>query len=213
MTVVFFILISLLLVAGFLTGRPPVGLGALTRESFAPGGLGGILGSMLIVMFSYSGFEIIALAASDVKEPRRTIPRAIRLTVFGLVSLFILYVMFLLPLIPTASLDENTSAIVASLGLFGIGWAGTVITCGGDLGYLLDDARHHLRPGPDDALPGRGGSRSALAEGKNRRPQAWHRHHRRRDAAVAGAWAPVSERLSVPAELRRLRDSADLAPP
>ena len=127
-TVVSFIVISLLLIAGLLTGRPAVGLGALTRESFAPGGIGGILGSMLIVMFSYSGFEVIALASSEVREPTRTIPRAIRMTVISLVSLFILYVVFLLPLIPTASLNENTSAIVASLTSYGIGWAGTVIT-------------------------------------------------------------------------------------
>ena len=128
LTVVFFILISLLLVAGLLTGRPAVGLGALRGEAFTPGGVGGILGSMLIVMFSYSGFEVIALASSEVREPSRTIPRAIRMTVFSLVSLFILYVAFLLPLIPTASLNENTSAIVASLARYGIGWAGTVIT-------------------------------------------------------------------------------------
>jgi L-asparagine transporter-like permease len=127
-TVVSFIVIAALLVAGLFTGRPPVGLGALRAEPFAPGGLGGILGSMLIVMFSYSGFEIIALAASEVSEPHKTIPRAIRMTVFGLVSLFILYVAFLLPLIPTASLNENTSAIAASLDIYGIGWAGTVIT-------------------------------------------------------------------------------------
>jgi L-asparagine transporter-like permease len=127
-TVVSFIVIALMLVAGLLTGRPPVGLGALRGEAFAPGGIGGILGSMLIVMFSYSGFEIIALAASEVKDPNKTIPKAIRMTVLSLVSLFILYIVFLLPLIPTAGLDENTSAIVASLGRYGIAWAGTVIT-------------------------------------------------------------------------------------
>jgi L-asparagine transporter-like permease len=127
-TVISFIVIAMLLIVGFLTGKPPVGLGAITQESFAPGGLGGLLGSMLIVMFSYSGFEVIAFAASEVKEPNKTIPRAIRYTVLSLVSLFILYVVFLLPLIPTAALNENTSAIVASLGRYGIAWAGTIIT-------------------------------------------------------------------------------------
>ena len=70
---------------------------------------------MLIVMFSYCGFEIIAMAASEVSEPHRTIPRAIRYTVLSLVSMFILYIVFLLPLIPTAELNETKSAIVASL--------------------------------------------------------------------------------------------------
>ncbi|UOO37173.1 amino acid permease [Oscillospiraceae bacterium CM] len=123
-----FILMALLLVTGVLFGRPAVGIGAVANEPFAPGGLGGLLGSMLIVMFSYSGFEVIALAGGDVTDIHKTIPRAIRYTVLSLVSLFILYIAFLLPLIPTAQLNENTSAIVQSLSSHGIGWIGTVIT-------------------------------------------------------------------------------------
>ncbi|SHI16105.1 L-asparagine transporter [Sporobacter termitidis DSM 10068] len=127
-TVAGFILIAVSLVVGLFGGRPAVGLGEVAREAFAPGGLGGLLGSMLIVMFSYCGFEIIALAASEVKDPGVTIPRAIRYTVLSLVSLFILYIAFLLPLVPTAELNENTSAIAASLTRYGIGWVGTVIS-------------------------------------------------------------------------------------
>lgn len=127
-TVLAFIILAILLVAGLFTGRPAVGLGEIAREPFAPGGLTGLLGSMLIVMFSYCGFEIIAMAASEVSEPQKTIPKAIRYTVFSLVGMYILYIVFLLPLVPTAILDENTSAIVASLVRQGIGWAGTVMT-------------------------------------------------------------------------------------
>jgi L-asparagine transporter-like permease len=82
---------------------------------------------MLIVMFSYCGFEVISLAASEAADVQKTIPRAIRYTVFSLVALYILYISVLLPLIPTAALNENTSAIVASLTRNGVGWAGTVI--------------------------------------------------------------------------------------
>ncbi|MCQ6279429.1 amino acid permease [Bacillus sp. EB600] len=41
--------------------------------------------------------------------------------------MYILYAAVLLPLIPTASLNENISPMVASLDRWGIGWAGTVI--------------------------------------------------------------------------------------
>jgi L-asparagine transporter-like permease len=126
-TVIAFIVMAVMLVFGVFGGRTPVGLGAVALEPFAPGGLGGLLGSMLIVMFSYCGFEVIGFAASECRDVQKTIPRAIRLTVFSLVGLFLLYIVFLLPLIPTAVLDENTSAIVASLSLHGIGWAGAVI--------------------------------------------------------------------------------------
>lgn len=124
--VVSFIVIAFLLIAG-LTGKPAVGLGEIAREPLAPGGLGGLFGSMLIVMFSYCGFEVIALAASEAAEPHKTIPKAIRYTVVSLVGLFLLYIFLLLPLVPTGALNENTSAIVASLSRHGIAWAGSVI--------------------------------------------------------------------------------------
>ncbi len=124
--VISFIVIAFLLIAG-LAGRPAVGLGEVAREPLAPGGMGGLFGSMLIVMFSYCGFEVIGLAASETAEPHKTIPKAIRYTVVSLVALFLLYIFLLLPLIPTGELDETTSAIVASLTRHGIDWAGTVI--------------------------------------------------------------------------------------
>jgi L-asparagine transporter-like permease len=127
LTVVSFIIAAVLLIVGLLPGRPAVGLGAVAAEPFAPGGLTGLLGSMLIVMFSYCGFEIIALAASEVSEPHKTIPRAIRYTVISLVGMFLIYILVLLPLIPTAVLDESTSAIGASLNMHGISWASAVI--------------------------------------------------------------------------------------
>jgi len=126
-TVVSFIVVAIMLITGLFTGRPAVGLGEILREPFAPGGIGGLLGSMLIVMFSYCGFEIIAMAASEVSEPHKTIPRAIRYTVFSLVGMFFLYIVLLLPLIPTAQLNESQSAIVAALLRHGITWAGAVI--------------------------------------------------------------------------------------
>ena len=122
-----FIAFAVVLLTGLITGRAAVGLGELRREAFMPGGVKGLLGSMLIVMFSYCGFEVISLAASETEDVQKTIPKAIRYTVLSLVVLYILYIAVLLPLIPTSVLNENTSAIVASLSRHGIGWAGTVI--------------------------------------------------------------------------------------
>ncbi|MDD4715325.1 MAG: amino acid permease, partial [Oscillospiraceae bacterium] len=125
--IISFIFLALALIAGLLPGLPPVGAGSLAGEPFFAGGIPGLAGSMLIVMFSYSGFEIIGLAASETSRPRETIPKAIRYTVICLVSLYIVAVGLILPLIPTAALNENTSPIVAALDGRGIGWAGAAI--------------------------------------------------------------------------------------
>jgi L-asparagine transporter-like permease len=125
--IIFFILTAIVLIAGLMPGTPAIGAGELAREPIMPGGVQGIAGSMLLVVFAYAGFEIIGLAATEADNPTETIPRAIRYTVFSLVGLYILYAAVLLPLIPTAELSENVSPMVASLNRWGIGWAGTAL--------------------------------------------------------------------------------------
>lgn len=125
--IIFFILTAIVLIAGLMPGTPAIGAGELAREPIMPGGVQGIAGSMLLVLFAYAGFEIIGLAATEADHPTETIPKAIRYTVFSLVGLYILYAAVLLPLIPTAELSENVSPMVASLNRWGIGWAGTAL--------------------------------------------------------------------------------------
>lgn len=125
--VIAFIIIALLLVVGFIGGRGPVGAGELTREPLLPGGIQSIAGSMVIIIFSYAGFEIIGLASSEADNPHKTIPRAILYTTVSLVGLYILTAIVILPLIPTADLSEDVSPMVAALSRWGMGWAGTVI--------------------------------------------------------------------------------------
>ncbi|MDF2613375.1 MAG: D-serine/D-alanine/glycine transporter [Clostridia bacterium] len=127
LAIVSFIIIAGLLIIGVIPGKTALGAGELTREPLVPGGIKSIAGSMLIVIFSYAGFEIIGLAASETENPRETVPKAIRYTVLCLVGFYILSIIVLLPLIPTAELSEEISPMVAALNRWGMGWAGTVI--------------------------------------------------------------------------------------
>ena len=109
LAIVLFIIIALLLITGIIPGRAAIGVGELVREPLMPGGISGIAGSMLIVVFAYAGFEIIGLAASEADNPKETIPKAINYTVISLVGFYILSIITLLPLIPTAELNESIS--------------------------------------------------------------------------------------------------------
>ena len=125
--IISFIIAAVLLIFGVFTGNTAVGSGALAAQPFMPGGLGGIAGSILIVMFSYAGFEIIGLAAPETRRPKENVPKAIRKTVFILVGLYILSIALLLPLISTSALGTNSSPFVAALNNQGIAWAGSVL--------------------------------------------------------------------------------------
>ena len=127
LAIISFIIIGLLLITGIIPGRSAIGVGELVREPLLPGGISGIAGSMLIVVFAYAGFEIIGLAASEADNPTETIPKAINYTVISLVGFYILSIIVLLPLIPTAQLNESVSPMVVSLNRWGITWAGSII--------------------------------------------------------------------------------------
>ena len=128
LAIVAFIILGLLLIIGLFPGTPRVGVANLAQVPFFAGGISGIAGSMLIVMFTYAGFEIIGLAASETNDPSRTIPKAIRNTVFGLVSLYVLAITVLMPLIPIAAITEEVSPFVAALSRHGLGWVGTALS-------------------------------------------------------------------------------------
>lgn len=125
--IISFIAVGSLLVFGVFSGNAPVGLGEMAREPFMPGGFGSVIGTILIVMFAYAGFEIIGLAASEARDPDKTIPKAIRNTVFLLTGLYIFSVFIILPLVPTSQINTQTSPFVAALDRHGFGWAGGVL--------------------------------------------------------------------------------------
>ncbi|WP_110943095.1 amino acid permease [Inediibacterium massiliense] len=127
LAIVGFIVLGIGLIFGMIPNSPTVGAGALYTEPLFSGGIGGIAGSMLIVMFTYAGFEVIGLAASETSEPQVIVPRAIFYTVLALVGLYITAIVVLLPLIPTDILNSEESPMVLALTRWRLGWAGNVM--------------------------------------------------------------------------------------
>lgn len=122
-----FIILGFILIFGLFPNSRPIGSSILLSEPFLPGGIKNLAGSMLIVLFTYAGFEIIGLAASETKDKQKNVPKAIHLTVFFLVTLYILCILVLLLLVPTASLNDTASPLVTALHQYHITWAGTAM--------------------------------------------------------------------------------------
>lgn len=127
LAIVGFIVIAFLLITGFYPNQEPVGLGALKDQSIFPNGVSGLLGSMLIIIFTYAGFEIIGLAASETPNPHVIIPKAIKNTAIALVGLYTISTFLLLPLVPTQMLTNHISPFVMGLDEYNITWASSAI--------------------------------------------------------------------------------------
>lgn len=123
-----FIVIAAALIAGIGTrGSVTAGVDVVRGQSFFAGGIGGIAGSMLMVMFTYAGFEVLGLAASETGNPGVTIPKAIRRTILLLVSLYLSAILALFLLLPPARVSEQVSPFVSALSLYGLGWTGNIM--------------------------------------------------------------------------------------
>lgn len=128
LAIVGFIFLGIALISGFIPGIQPIGAGELMSEPLFPAGIWGIAGSMLIVMFTYAGFEVIGLAAAETTNPYKVVPKAIKYTVVGLVGMYVLAILVLLPLIPTNVLSAEVSPLALSLVRWNLNWAGNAIT-------------------------------------------------------------------------------------
>ena len=127
LTIMGFIVLGIAVISGVWIGEEQTPVAPVTAQALLPAGLGGLAGSMLIVMFSYAGFEIIGLAASETAEPAKTVPQAITYTVFSLIGLYVAAIAVLLLLVPTAALTVEQSPLVTALMNWNFMWAGNVI--------------------------------------------------------------------------------------
>jgi L-asparagine transporter-like permease len=75
---------------------------------------------MLIVIFSFYGIEIVAVTAGEAKDPRRTIPRAMRSVVFRLSLFYILSVALVVAVAPWSKAGLTANPFVTVFKAVGI---------------------------------------------------------------------------------------------
>lgn len=125
--IIAFIAIGVIIAIGVLQKYKGAGTRVFPTEPFLAGGIKSLAGSMLIVLFTYAGFEVIGLAASETKNKQKTVPKAIHLTIMALVGLYLLSVAILVFLVPTKILSEEVSPFVTALNYYHIAWASTAM--------------------------------------------------------------------------------------
>ena len=153
-------------------------------------GLYGVLAAASLVFFAFIGFDVVATAAEETKNPKRDLPRGI----FGSLAIVtVLYVLVTIvltgdapynelgPLQPDGSHDNDTATLATAFTDVGVDWAANVIAIGALAGLttvvlvlMLGQSRIIFAMSRDGLLPrGHGhGRREARHPGPD--------HHRRR---------------------------------
>ncbi len=89
-------------------------------EPLAPLGWGGVLPGMSLIYVSYVGYELITVAAEEIIEPAKTIPRAIVITLVVAVAIYFFVVLVMMGTVHHSELAEtDVPFIYVSDRLFG----------------------------------------------------------------------------------------------
>jgi len=110
------------------------GIGSFSAENlrpFAPAGWRGTLESAAILFFAYTGYARIATLAEEVREPRRTIPRAILITIGGAVLLYFAVALIAVGGVGAGAMSGTAAPLQVAAATFPLPGVATVVSVGG----------------------------------------------------------------------------------
>ncbi len=99
----------------------------VSAGAFWPHGFQGLLASLLLVLFSFTGTGIIGLAVADTARPGRDLPPAIYIITAAVTGLYVLAILFVVLLIPWQQLSTAASPFVEILHHLGLAAGGALL--------------------------------------------------------------------------------------
>ncbi|HCI0296826.1 TPA: amino acid permease [Enterococcus faecium] len=129
------VIILLIIFATYLVGQQMLGTGVFPtlqqltdHGGFTLHGMKGIISSLLVVIYSYGGSELIAITVSEADDPKRAIPKAIKGVMGRIISFYIIPLFLLLILFPWNTLaGTNVSPFVMVFEKMNIPFAADIV--------------------------------------------------------------------------------------
>lgn len=129
------VIILLIIFAAYLVGQQMLGSGVFPtlqqltdHGGFTPHGMKGIISSLLVVIYSYGGSELIAITVSEADDPKRAIPKAIKGVMGRIISFYIIPLFLLLIIFPWNTLaGTNVSPFVMVFEKMNIPFAADIV--------------------------------------------------------------------------------------
>jgi len=116
-------IVGMILLGGVLVARGTGGAGLdnlWAHGGFLPNGAHGLLLSLVVVMFSFGGTELIGITAGEADDPRHSIPRAVNQVIWRILIFYIGALAVLVTLYPWNEVGLNGSPFVLIFSHLGI---------------------------------------------------------------------------------------------
>jgi S-methylmethionine transporter len=98
-----------------------------TAGGLFPNGFTGVLVTVLVVFYAFSGSELIGVAAGETKDPATSIPKAMRTTVIRLLIFFVGAIAVIAATIPYSEVGLDESPFVTVFSAIGIPFAADIM--------------------------------------------------------------------------------------
>src|SRR5580658_3350398 len=99
-----------------------------THGGFLPFGIGGVLLTLQIVMFAYSGVELIGVTAGEAEDPQRALPKATNGVIFRILIFYLGALIVIMAVVPWDQLSPSVSPFVYVFEKLGVPGAAGIIT-------------------------------------------------------------------------------------
>ena len=109
-------------------GGEATGLSNLwVHDGFFPHGIWGLLLSLVVVMFSFGGTELIGITAGEADDPKKSIPQAIRQVMWRILIFYIGALTVMMIIFPWNQVGMEGSPFVTIFSKLGIGSAANIL--------------------------------------------------------------------------------------
>ncbi|MED4583714.1 amino acid permease [Brevibacillus choshinensis] len=130
LAVIFFIIVGVGAIFGIVSmeGKPAPFFSNFSADGgLFPFGISIVFVTMMNVVFSYQGSELIGIAAGEAENPQKNIPRAIRNIIFRILIFYVASVTILSALFPSSQLGLLESPFVTVFDAVGIPYAADIM--------------------------------------------------------------------------------------
>jgi Gamma-aminobutyrate permease and related permeases len=128
------IALVLFVIFGFLVITGIISMGSFkispvfdSLNSFFPKGFNGVLASMIMVLFSFTGTGIIGLAIADTENPAKNAPPAIHIITGTVIILYCFSILFIVLLTPWNTVSTTESPFVSIFNRIGIPFGSDIL--------------------------------------------------------------------------------------
>ena len=106
---------------------PDPSFGHLFSDGFLAKGLTGLAASLVFVMFSFGGIELIGITAGEAENPQRSIPKAVNQVVYRILIFYIGALTIVMAVVPWRQINGKLSPFVQIFDSVGISVAAHVL--------------------------------------------------------------------------------------